>query len=101
MSRTKLDADALALQTYYVQAEIYELGRITDDFDGDMQKKWKTFCRKIDTKTDDSMNNGLQQQIHGVKEVSAMAIYSLNRDKVTRTFRFFTFRKRQKQSRFT
>ncbi len=36
MSRTKLDVDALALQTYYVQSEIYELGRITDDFDGIM-----------------------------------------------------------------
>ena len=34
MSRTKLDVDALALQPYYVQSEIYELGRITDDFDG-------------------------------------------------------------------
>ena len=34
MSRTKLNVDALALQTYYVQSEIYELGRITDDFDG-------------------------------------------------------------------
>ena len=36
MSRTKLDVDALALQTYYVQSDIYELGRITDDFDGVM-----------------------------------------------------------------
>ena len=34
MSRTKLDVDALALQTYYVQSEIYELGRETDDFSG-------------------------------------------------------------------
>ena len=34
MSRTKLDVDVLALQTYYVQSEIYELGRITEDFDG-------------------------------------------------------------------
>lgn len=34
MSRTKLDVDALALQTYYVQSEIYELGRVTDDFSG-------------------------------------------------------------------
>ena len=34
MSRTKLDIDALALQTYYVQSEIYELGRVTDDFSG-------------------------------------------------------------------
>lgn len=34
MSRTRLDVDALALQTYYVQSEIYELGRVTDDFSG-------------------------------------------------------------------
>lgn len=34
MSRTKLDVDVLALQTYYVQPEIYELGRVTDDFHG-------------------------------------------------------------------
>ena len=34
MSRTKLDVDALALQTYYVQPEIYELGRVADDFYG-------------------------------------------------------------------
>ena len=34
MSRTKLDIDALALQTYYVQPEIYELGKTTDDFNG-------------------------------------------------------------------
>ena len=34
MSRTKLDVDALALQTYYVQPEIYELGKVTDDFFG-------------------------------------------------------------------
>ena len=34
MSRTKLDVDVLALQTYYVQPEIYELGRVTDDYYG-------------------------------------------------------------------
>ena len=34
MSRTKLDIDALALQTYYVQPEIYELGKTTADFNG-------------------------------------------------------------------
>lgn len=34
MSRTKLDIDALALQTYYVQSEIYELGKTTADFNG-------------------------------------------------------------------
>ena len=36
MSRTKLDVDALALQTYYVQSEIYELGKTTADFNGVM-----------------------------------------------------------------
>lgn len=34
MSRTKLEVNALALQTYYVQPEIYELGRVADDFSG-------------------------------------------------------------------
>jgi predicted transcriptional regulator of viral defense system len=36
MSRTKLEVDALALQTYYVSADIYELGKTADDFDGVM-----------------------------------------------------------------
>lgn len=34
ISRTKLDIDALTLQTYYVQSEIYELGKTTADFNG-------------------------------------------------------------------
>ena len=34
MSRTKLDIDALELQTSYVQSEIYELGKTTADFNG-------------------------------------------------------------------
>lgn len=34
MSRTKLDIDALALQTYYVQSEIYEMGKTAADFNG-------------------------------------------------------------------
>ncbi|MBD5157693.1 MAG: abortive phage infection protein [Butyrivibrio sp.] len=34
MSRTKLDVDALALQPYYVQPELYELGKVTDSFNG-------------------------------------------------------------------
>lgn len=34
MSRTKLNVDVLALQPYYVQAELYDLGKTTDDFDG-------------------------------------------------------------------
>ena len=32
MSRTKLNVDVLALQPYYIQAELYDLGKTTDDF---------------------------------------------------------------------
>ena len=34
MSRTKLDVDALVLLPYFVGPEIYELGKVTDDFEG-------------------------------------------------------------------
>lgn len=34
MSRTKLNVDVLALQPYYVQAELYDLGKTTDNFNG-------------------------------------------------------------------
>ena len=47
MSRTKLDVDVLALQTYYVQPEIYELGKVVDDFSGVMLSVYdreRTIC---------------------------------------------------------
>lgn len=34
MSRTKLKIDTLPLQAYYVQPDLYELGKTVDDFDG-------------------------------------------------------------------
>lgn len=34
MSRTKLNVDVLTLQPYYVQAELYDLGKTTDNFNG-------------------------------------------------------------------
>ncbi len=34
MSRTKLNVDVLALQPYYVQPELYDLGKTADDFNG-------------------------------------------------------------------
>lgn len=34
MSRTKLEVDALVLQPYYVQDNLYELGKTTGDFQG-------------------------------------------------------------------
>jgi len=47
MSRTKLNVDVLALQTYYVQSEIYELGKVMDDFSGVMLSVYdreRTIC---------------------------------------------------------
>ena len=44
---TKLDVDVLALQTYYVQPEIYELGKVMDDFSGVMLSVYdreRTIC---------------------------------------------------------
>ena len=34
VSRAKLDVDALPVQTYFVQQDLYELGKTTGDFDG-------------------------------------------------------------------
>lgn len=34
MSRTKLNVDVLALKPYYIQAELYDLGKTTDNFEG-------------------------------------------------------------------
>lgn len=34
VSRAKLSVDVLALQPYYVQSDLYDLGKTTDDFDG-------------------------------------------------------------------
>lgn len=34
MSRTKLKVDSLAIQPYYMQPELYELGKTTDSFNG-------------------------------------------------------------------
>lgn len=47
MSRTKLVVDALVLQPYYVQPELYELGKTTDIFDGVMLSVYdreRTIC---------------------------------------------------------
>lgn len=47
MSRTKLDVEALALHPYYVQAELYELGKTIDTFNGVMLSVYdreRTIC---------------------------------------------------------
>ncbi len=47
MSRTKLDIDVLALRPYYVQPELYEVGKTTGNFDGVMLSVYdreRTIC---------------------------------------------------------
>ena len=47
MSRAKLDVDVLVLQPYYVQQDLYELGKTTDNFDGVMLSVYdreRTIC---------------------------------------------------------
>ena len=62
MSRTKLNVDVLALQPYYVQAELYDLGKTTDDFDGvtlPVYDRERTICDcfKYRTKLDNEIFN--------------------------------------------
>ncbi|HNZ63380.1 MAG TPA: abortive phage infection protein [Bacillota bacterium] len=60
MSRTKLEDNILSLQTYYVQQDIYELGKTSDTFNGVMLPVYdreRTICdcfkyrTRLDTET--------------------------------------------------
>jgi predicted transcriptional regulator of viral defense system len=60
MSRTKLEVDALALRTYYVSTDIYELGKTVDNFDGVMlpvydRERTICDCFKYRTRLDNEM----------------------------------------------
>lgn len=62
MSRKKLDVDALALQPYYVQQDLYELGKTTDNFDGVMlpvydRERTICDCFKYRSRLDNEMFN--------------------------------------------
>lgn len=62
MSRAKLDVDVLALQPYYVQQDLYELGKTTDNFDGVMLSVYdreRTICDcfKYRSRLDNEMFN--------------------------------------------
>lgn len=62
ISRKKLDVDALALQPYYVQQDLYELGKTTDNFDGVMLSVYdreRTICDcfKYRSRLDNEMFN--------------------------------------------
>lgn len=62
MSRTKLKVDALHLQPYYVSADLYEIGKTTDDFEGVMLSVYdreRTICDcfKYRSRLDNEMFN--------------------------------------------
>ena len=62
MSRTKLKIDSLAIQPYYMQPELYELGKITDNFNGvelPVYDRERTICDcfKYRTKLDNEIFN--------------------------------------------
>lgn len=62
MSRKKLDVDALVLQPYYVQQDLYELGKTTDNFDGvilSVYDRERTICDcfKYRSRLDNEMFN--------------------------------------------
>lgn len=62
MSRTKLKVGALVLQPYYVQSELYELGKTTGDFDGvllSVYDRERTICDcfKYRSRLDNEMFN--------------------------------------------
>lgn len=62
ISRAKLDVDVLVLQPYYVQQDLYELGKTTDNFDGVMLSVYdreRTICDcfKYRSRLDNEMFN--------------------------------------------
>lgn len=62
MSRTKLEVGALVLQPYYVQPELYELGKTTGNFDGvvlSVYDRERTICDcfKYRSRLDNEMFN--------------------------------------------
>lgn len=62
MSRTKLEVGALVLQPYYVQSELYELGKTTSNFDGvvlSVYDRERTICDcfKYRSRLDNEMFN--------------------------------------------
>lgn len=62
ISRKKLDVDTLVLQPYYVQQDLYELGKTTDNFDGVMLSVYdreRTICDcfKYRSRLDNEMFN--------------------------------------------
>lgn len=71
MSRTKLEVNALPLQAYYMQPDLYELGKTTDDFDGvnlSVYDRERTVCNffkyrsRLDNEIFNKALNGLRKR---------------------------------------
>lgn len=83
MSRTKLEDNILPLQTYYVQQDIYELGKTSDAFNGVMLPVYdreRTICdcfkyrTRLDTET---FNKALNVYANGTsKNLQNLSIYA-------------------------
>lgn len=83
MSRTKLKDDILSLQPYYVQQDIYELGKITDVFNGVMLPVYdreRTICdcfkyrARLDTETFNKALNAYANDTN--KNLQNLSIYA-------------------------
>lgn len=85
MSRTKLNVDALVLQPYYVQPELYELGKTTDNFDGvilPVYDRERTICDcfKYRSKLDNEIfNKALNAYANDTnKNLNNLSVYAKN-----------------------
>lgn len=85
MSRTKLEVGALALQPYYVQSELYELGKTTGNFDGvvlSVYDRERTICDcfKYRSRLDNEMfNKALNAYANDKKKnLKNLSIYAKN-----------------------
>lgn len=83
ITRTKLDVDGLALQTYYVQPEIYEIGKITDNFAGVMlpvydRERTICDCFKYRSRLDNEIfNKALNAYVNdGRKNLQNLSMYA-------------------------
>lgn len=83
MSRTKLDVDMLALQIYYVQPEIYKLGKVTDNFSGvvlPVYDRERTICDcfKYRSKLDNEIfNKALNAYVKDAKKnLQSLSVYA-------------------------
>lgn len=83
MSRAKLSVDALPLQAYYMQPELYELGKIIDDFDGvslPVYDRERTICDcfKYRSRLDNELfNKALNAYVNDEKKsLSNLSVYA-------------------------